>query len=181
MRHEGWGRRFPYEEDENTIHVLKEPIMRPITLCLIATALLLTTGARSFAGEASGVKPDCQSTCATCQTHVASSTPMKAIGPKGGPIGKQIVNPYLGSQSAAYLAPTPGVINAGPIAGAKGQVRWPVRAIPQEQSHAAAVPGCENEVAGLKRGPKGGYLIPKGTSELQALQAIAAQCRIACQ
>lgn len=96
--------------------------MRPITLSLLATILVLATSARSIAGDVDGKQPSCQSTCDTCQTHVAAPTQVMGLGPKGGPIGKQIVDPYLGSQSSAYLAPTPGVIDAGPIAGPKGQV-----------------------------------------------------------
>ncbi len=155
--------------------------MRPITFCLVATILLLATGVPSFAGEESGAQPGCQSTCATCEAHVAPSTLVKGYGPKGGPMGRQIVAPYLDTYSAAYLAPTSGVFNSAPNMDTKRQGRWPAQAVSQEQTPAAAVAGCDTQVPGLARGPKGGHLIPKGASELQALQAIAAKCRIACQ
>lgn len=106
-----------------TLHVSKGPIMRPITLSLVATILLLATGARSFASEVGGAQPGCQSSCAMCESHVASPALMKGFGPKGGHMGKQIVAPYLDTYSAAYLAPTPGVFSSAPNMDTKRQGR----------------------------------------------------------
>ncbi len=151
--------------------------MRLLTLSLIAIVLPLVTAARSFAGEVEHV-PNCQSICAT-GTDQAPASFMQGFGPKGGLMGKQIVSPYLGNQSAAYLAAT-GPAGASPVFGAKGQVHWDAQAVVHEHTSAATAPGCDAQGAGVAHGPKGGYLVPKGTSAWLGAQSCAAQCGNAC-